>query len=173
MTGCLSNSRAVDAVRCAVEIQRGITVRNANVPPDKRIEFRMGINIGDVIEDAGDVFGDGVNVAARLEGIAPRGGICISRHVLDIIEGKVELACRELGRQNLKNIARPVEVYGVDIDGEGSLAARVLAQSDLKQDVRYCTAQLHCCRWRSPSLCKSRSRTTADAIGSLDGSSGI
>jgi class 3 adenylate cyclase/pimeloyl-ACP methyl ester carboxylesterase len=130
----------VDAVKCAVEIQRHMAVRNANVSLDKRIEFRMGINIGDVIEDAGDVFGDGVNVAARLEGIAPRGGICISRHVLDLVEGKVELACRELGRQNLKNIARPIEVYGVDVDGEGSLAARVLAESDLQQDVRYCTA---------------------------------
>lgn len=130
----------VDAVKCAIEIQRGMAGRNADISPDKRIEFRMGINIGDVIEDAGDVFGDGVNVAARLEAIAPRGGICISRHVLDLIEGKIEFPFRELGRQNLKNIARPIEVYDVDINGEGSLAARILAESDLNQDVRYCTA---------------------------------
>jgi hypothetical protein len=96
----------------------------------------MGINIGDVIEDDGDV-NDGVNVAARLEGIAPRGGICISRQVLDLIEGKVDLACRELGRQKLKNIARPVEVYGIDLYGEG---ARILADFDLKQEIRYCSA---------------------------------
>jgi pimeloyl-ACP methyl ester carboxylesterase len=100
----------------------------------------MGINIGDVIEDAGDVFGDGVNVAARLEGIAARGGICISRQVRDLIEGKVKITCRELGRQNLKNIARPIEVYGVEIHDGDSLAARVLAKSDLKQEVRYCSA---------------------------------
>lgn len=130
----------VDAVKCAMEIQRGMAVRNANVTPDKRIEFRMGINIGDVIQDAGDVFGDGVNVAARLEGIATRGGICISRQVLDLIEGKVDVSCRELGRQNLKNIARPIEVYGIDIHDGGSLAARVLAEADLKQEVRYCSA---------------------------------
>jgi class 3 adenylate cyclase/pimeloyl-ACP methyl ester carboxylesterase len=130
----------VDAVKCAVEIQRCMAACNADISSDRRIEFRMGINIGDVIEDAGDVFGDGVNVAARLEGIAPRGGICISGNVLDLLEGKVKLPCRELGRQNLKNIARPIEVYDVDIDGEGSLAARVLAESDLKQHVRYCTA---------------------------------
>ena len=131
---------AVDAVRCALEVQRGMAVHNATVKPETRIEFRMGINIGDVIEDAGDVFGDGVNVAARLEGIAARGGICISRQVLDLVEGKVEMSFRELGRQNLKNIARPIEVYGVDIDKGGSLAERVLAQSDLKQEVRYCSA---------------------------------
>jgi class 3 adenylate cyclase/pimeloyl-ACP methyl ester carboxylesterase len=129
----------VDAVKCAVEIQRGMVARNAAVSPDMRIEFRMGINIGDVIEDEGDVFGDGVNVAARLEGISARGGICISRQVLDLIDGKVDIACRELGRQNLKNIARPVEVYGIDLDGKGSLADRFLANSDLRQEVRYCT----------------------------------
>lgn len=130
----------VDAVKCALEIQRAMAVRNAKVNSEKRIEFRMGINIGDVIEDAGDVFGDGVNVAARLESIAARGGICISRQVLELIEGKVEISCRELGRQNLKNIARPIEVYGVDVHSGGSLAARVLANSDLKQEVRYCSA---------------------------------
>jgi class 3 adenylate cyclase len=90
----------VEAVKCAVEVQRGMATRNLAIAPDKRVEFRMGINIGDVIEDAGDVFGDGVNVAARLEGIAPRGGVCISRQVLDLVEGKIDLHCRELGRHS-------------------------------------------------------------------------
>src|SRR3974390_2616646 len=125
-----TESSQKDAFRS--QSQRGMAVRNAEISPEKRIEFRMGINIGDVIEDDGDVFGDGVNVAVRLEGISARGGICISRQVLDLIEGKVDIACRELGRQNLKNIARPIEVYGIDLAGEGSLAARLLANSDLK-----------------------------------------
>ncbi len=133
-------SSVVEAVRCAVEVQRGMAERNAEVPQDKRIEFRVGINIGDIIEDGGDIFGDGVNVAARLEGIADRGGICISRHVLDQVEGKLDLTFRELGRQNLKNIARPVEVYAINLDAAGSPAARVLAGANLKQEIRYCKA---------------------------------
>jgi class 3 adenylate cyclase/pimeloyl-ACP methyl ester carboxylesterase len=131
---------AVDAVRCALEIQRGMVERNATVPVEKRIEFRIGINVGDVIEDGGDIFGDGVNVAARLESIAIRGGICISQQVLDQVEGKLELQLRELGRQNLKNISRPIEVYAIDIDAAGSPASRVLTAANLKQDIRYCRA---------------------------------
>jgi class 3 adenylate cyclase/pimeloyl-ACP methyl ester carboxylesterase len=130
----------VEAVKCAVEVQRGMAARNAAIASDRRVEFRIGINIGDVIEDAGDVFGDGVNVAARLEGIAPRGGICVSRQVLDLVEGKIDLDCRELGRQSLKNIARPVEVFSIDLHNEGSLADRVLAESALEQRVQYAMA---------------------------------
>jgi class 3 adenylate cyclase/pimeloyl-ACP methyl ester carboxylesterase len=133
-------SSVVDAVRCALDIQRGMAERNANVPQEKRIEFRVGINIGDIIEDGGDIFGDGVNVAARLEGIADRGGICISRQALEQVEGKLDLAFRELGRQNLKNIAKPVEVYAIKLDEAGSPAARVLASANLKQEIRYCKA---------------------------------
>src|SRR5712671_1235145 len=125
---------AVDAVRCAVEVQRAMIDRNASVPSEQRIEFRVGINVGDIIEDEGDIFGDGVNVAARLEGIALRGGICISRQVLDQIEGKLKLQFRELGRQNLKNIARPIEVFAIDLDEAGSPASRVLNAASLKQD---------------------------------------
>src|SRR4051812_9366868 len=131
---------AVDAVRCAVEVQRAMVGRNASVPSEQRIEFRVGINVGDVIEDDGDIFGDGVNVAARLEGIAVRGGICISRQVLDQVEGKLKLQFRELGRQNLKNISRPIEVYAIDLDKGGSPASRVLSAANLKQDIRYCRA---------------------------------
>jgi class 3 adenylate cyclase/pimeloyl-ACP methyl ester carboxylesterase len=131
---------AVDAVQCAVDIQRGMVERNAGVPLEDRIEFRVGINVGDIIEDKGDIFGDGVNVAARLESIAVRGGICISQQVVDQIEGKLKLQCRELGRQNLKNISRPIEVYSVNLDEGGSAAARVLTAANLKQDIRYCRA---------------------------------
>ena len=81
-------SSVVDAVRCAVDVQRGIAERNAGVPQEKRIEFRIGVNVGDVIIDCGDIFGDGVNVAARLEGVAEPGGICVSGQVMEHIEGQ-------------------------------------------------------------------------------------
>lgn len=139
--GLLSEfASAVDAVRCAVEIQREMITRNTSVPAQSRLEFRIGINVGDVIEDGSEIFGDGVNVAARLESIAPCGGVCISRQVLDQIEGKLKLEFREMGRQNLKNIARPIEVYAVNLDGAASKAARILTDANLKQDIRYCKA---------------------------------
>jgi adenylate cyclase len=103
----------VEALRCAVEVQRGMAERNAEVPQDKRIEFRVGIHQGDVIIEGGDIFGDGVNVAARLEGIAERGGICVSGRVQEDAEGKLELAFEDAGEQQLKNISRPVRVYRV------------------------------------------------------------
>lgn len=131
---------AVEAVRCAVEIQRTMITRNANVPAESRLEFRIGINVGDVIEDGSEIFGDGVNVAARLESIAPRGGICISRQVLDQIEGKLKLQFREMGRQNLKNIARPIEVFAIDLDGATSKSAHILTRANLQQEIRYCKA---------------------------------
>ena len=131
---------AVETVRCAVEIQRAMITRNTNVPDESRLEFRIGINIGDVIEDGSEIFGDGVNVAARLESIAPSGGVCISRQALDQIEGKLKLQFRELGRQNLKNISRPIEVFAVELDSGGSNAARILTGANLKQEIRYCKA---------------------------------
>src|SRR6202022_2320572 len=131
---------AVEAVRCAAEIQHGMIDRNADVPTEKRSEFRIGIHVGDIIEDDGDIFGDGVNVAARLENMAVRGGICVSRQALDPIEGKVRTHFRELGRQNLKNIARPIEVYAIDFDEAGPPASRVLTAANLKEDIRYCRA---------------------------------
>ena len=130
----------VDAVNCGIDIQRAMAKRNCGLSFDDRIEYRVGLNIGDVIEDAGDLYGDGVNVAARLEAIAESGGICISGQVLEQIEGKVEVVCRGLGRKSLKNIDRPVEVFGINLDDEGSAAARFLAHSDLKQEISYCTA---------------------------------
>jgi adenylate cyclase len=106
----------VDAVRCALDVQRGMAERNAEVPQDKRIEFRIGINVGDVMIDRGDIFGDGVNVAARLEGIAEPGGICISGRVFEDIQGKLDVAFEDAGEQRLKNIERPVRVFRVALD---------------------------------------------------------
>ena len=105
----------VDAVRCAVDIQRAMPDRNAEVPSDKKIELRIGINVGDIIVDGDDIFGDGVNVAARLESISESGGICISDVVHQQVSGRVEAMFADLGEQNLKNIARPVRVYRLDL----------------------------------------------------------
>ena len=103
----------VDALRCAVEVQREMTGRNAGVPPDNRIELRIGINVGDIVVEDGDIFGDGVNVAARLEALAEPGGICVSARVQEDAAGKLDLAFEDIGEQQLKNIARPVRVYRV------------------------------------------------------------
>jgi class 3 adenylate cyclase len=101
----------VDALRCATEMQVGMAERNAMVPTDKRIEFRIGINVGDVVVEDGDIFGDSVNVAARLEGLAAPGGICVSARVQEDAAGRLVLAFEDTGEQALKNIARPVRVY--------------------------------------------------------------
>ena len=100
----------VDAVRCAVEVQRGMAERNAGTPAEKRIEFRVGINLGDVIAERDDIFGDGVNVAARLEALAEPGGICVSRVVRDQVRDRLDYTFDDLGEQHVKNIARPVRV---------------------------------------------------------------
>src|SRR5262249_9139069 len=102
---------AVDAVRCALEIQRTIAERRIDTPNDRRIEFRIGINVGDIIIDDGDIFGDDVNVAARLEGLAEPGGICVSGRVQEDVQGKVDINFDYAGEQQLKNISRPVRVY--------------------------------------------------------------
>ena len=101
----------VDALHAAIAVQAGMAERNAAVPQDQRIEFRMGLNVGDVVVENGDIFGDGVNVAARLEGLAEPGGICVSARVQEDATGKLELHFEDMGEQQLKNIARPVRVY--------------------------------------------------------------
>jgi adenylate cyclase len=103
----------VDALRCAVEVQREMTGRSTGVPNDSRIEFRIGINVGDIVVEDGDIFGDGVNVAARLEGLAEPGGICVSARVQEDAAGKLDLAFEDIGEQQLKNIARLVRAYRV------------------------------------------------------------
>jgi len=112
----------VDAVRCAVEVQRDMAERNADMPADHRIEFRMGINLGDIIKDGRDIYGDGVNVAARLEALAEPGGICVSRVVRDQVRGKLDFTFEDRGEQRVKNIARPLRVYRVRL-GERPAAA--------------------------------------------------
>ena len=106
-------SSVVDTVRCAVEMQRGMAERNAGTPLEKRIEFRAGINLGDVIVEAEDIFGDGVNIAARLEALAEPGGVLVSNTVHDQVRDRLLLAFEDLGEQQVKNIARPVRVYRV------------------------------------------------------------
>src|SRR5262249_42152544 len=103
----------VDALHCAVEVQREMTRRNTGVPSDSRIEFRIGINMGDIVVEDGDIFGDGVNVAARLEALADAGGICVAARVQEDAAGKLDLVFDDIGEQRLKNIARPVRVYRV------------------------------------------------------------
>jgi len=108
---------AVDAVRCAIEIQRAMATRNAAIPEDRRIEFRIGINVGDIIIDEGDIYGDGVNIAARVESLASPGEVCLSDNAYQQIKGKLAFDVSDLGEQRLKNIAQPVRVYGVRLDG--------------------------------------------------------
>jgi TolB-like protein/class 3 adenylate cyclase/tetratricopeptide (TPR) repeat protein len=108
---------AVDAVECAVAIQRGVAEREAAEPDDRRIRFRIGINIGDIILEEGDIYGDGVNIAARLEGLAEPGGICIARNVHDQIKAKLAFPFGPMGQHRVKNIAEPVEVWRVGLDG--------------------------------------------------------
>src|SRR5215469_9236369 len=110
--GLLSEfASVVDAVRCAVEVQREMATRNADVPAERRIDFRIGINLGDIMIDENDIFGDGVNVAARLEALAEPGGICISRVVRDQVRDKLAIPFEDMGEQQVKNIARPVRAY--------------------------------------------------------------
>jgi adenylate cyclase len=124
----------VDAVRCAVEVQREMASRNAGVPEDTRIQFRMGINLGDIIKDGRDIYGDGVNVAARLEALAEPGGICVNRVVRDQVRDKLDFGFEDAGEQRVKNIARPLRVYhvrpGQRADEEMSAAQPPLALPD-------------------------------------------
>src|ERR1700739_2591888 len=106
----------VDAVRCAVEVQREMIARNAAAPAECRIEFRMGINVGDIIIEDGDIFGDGVNIAARLETLAEPGGICLSAAAQEQVRARLDIAFDDLGEQQVKNITRPVRPYRVALD---------------------------------------------------------
>ena len=113
----------VDAVHCAVEIQRRMSELNANVPYDRRIEFRIGVNLGDVIVEPNDIYGDGVNVAARLEGLADPGGLCISHTAYDQVRDKIAYPFVDQGEQTVKNISRPVRVYALSADAVAAMPA--------------------------------------------------
>ena len=115
--GALVEFRSVvDAVRCAVEIQRGMIERNSGVAPEQRIEFRIGVHLGDVVEEAdGDLMGDGVNIAARLEGVAAPSAICLSEDAYRQVTGRLDMEVTDLGPTQLKNIERPIRVYSLQV----------------------------------------------------------
>ena len=126
----LEFASVVDAVRCAVDVQREMAERNADVPPDHRIELRMGINVGDIIRDGRDIYGDGVNVAARLEALAEPGGICVSRVVRDQVRDKLAFSFEDMGEQQVKNIARPIRVHRILLgEAKGPFEATAGGQS--------------------------------------------
>jgi adenylate cyclase len=110
----------VDAVQCAVAVQKEISARNTELPENRRMQFRIGINLGDVIQEEERIYGDGVNIAARIEGLAPPGGICISRTTYDQIKNKLNLGYEYLGEHSFKNIAEPVRVYRVLMEPEAA-----------------------------------------------------
>ncbi len=117
----------VDAVRCAIEVQNGLVERNAGLPPERRIEFRVGIHLGDVVEESdGDLMGDGVNIAARLEGIAAPGAICLSEDAYRQVSGRLDMAVTDLGLTQLKNIERSIRVYSLNV-GQSAQPKPVLA----------------------------------------------
>ena len=134
---------AIDATRCAVQTQQGMAKRNENVPADQRIDMRIGIHIGDIIIEEGDIFGDGVNVAARLEGIAQPGGISISEDAWRQVQGKVTANFVDTGEQRLKNIPRPVRVYCLNL----------MEKAPLSRPPRRChhlsSRRSRCCRSRT------------------------
>src|SRR3989440_10334120 len=115
--GALVEFRSVvDAVRCAIEVQNAMIERNAGLPPERRIEFRVGIHLGDVVEESdGDLMGDGVNIAARLEGIAAPGAICLSEDAYRQVKGRLDVAVTDLGPTQLKNIAEPIRAYSLQV----------------------------------------------------------
>ena len=140
----------IDAVRCAIEVQSGMVERNAGLPPERRIEFRIGIHLGDVVEESdGDLMGDGVNIAARLEGICEVGGVCISEDAYRQVRDKIKEQFVDLGEQALKNIARPMRAYQVKPDP----AKRKPRQPQLKRHRRDWLCQI------SPRLQSCRFRT--------------
>jgi adenylate cyclase len=125
----------VDAVRCAIEVQNGMLERNAGVPPERRIEFRVGIHLGDVVEESdGDLMGDGVNIAARLEAIAKPGAICLSEDAYRQVKSRLDLAVSDLGATLLKNIAEPIRVYSLEVGvpAQAKLTAAAKASEQAK-----------------------------------------
>ena len=115
----------VDAVRCAVDVQREMNERNTSVPAESCIKFRIGINVGDIIIDRRDIYGDGVNVAARLEALAEPGGICVSQVVRDQVRDKLNFAFEDMGEQQVKNIARPISAHRIRVRPGGGRSERL------------------------------------------------
>src|SRR5271168_4586848 len=132
--GALVEFRSVvEAVRCAVAIQNAMIERNVGISPDQRIEFRIGIHLGDVVEESdGDLMGDGVNIAARLEGAAAPGAICLSEDAYRQVKGRLDFAVTDLGQMRLKNIARPIRVYSLQVGAPGRAKAAAVERSTPK-----------------------------------------
>jgi adenylate cyclase len=146
---------AVDAVRCAIEIQSGMNERYAGVPAEWRIEFRCGIHVGDVVEESdGDLMGDGVNIAARLEGIAKPGSIALSEDAYRQVKSRLDMAVNDLGNKGLKKIAEPVRVYSLDVGKPAQSKASVGKARSIRWR----------CRWRRLALCLCW-RSSAAALG--------
>src|SRR4051794_31385367 len=158
----------VDAVACAVKIQRSMVGRNAGIAAERQVVFRIGINVGDIIIDGDDIFGDGVNIAARLETLCEPGGVCISRAANDQIRDKLSMAFADLGEQAVKNISRAVGVFGLTASDIEALPASVgttaetveAAASAYEQQIRFCQskdgAQLaYACVGKGPALVKT------------------
>src|SRR5271165_1633589 len=144
----------VDAVRCAIEVQRGLVERNAGVPAERRIEFRVGIHLGDVVEESdGDLMGDGVNIAARLEGVCAPGAICLSEDAYRQVKGRLDLAVRDLGPTQLKNIAEPIRAYSLEV-GVPAQAKPAPAPAPEKSAPRLSRSSC-----RSPTSAATRSRS--------------
>jgi len=121
---------AVEAVQCAVDLQQAMAVANRELPDNRQIMLRIGINLGDVIVEGSDLYGDGVNIAARLEALADPGGVFVSRTVFNHVRGKVKLGFEDLGEKRLKNIAEPLRIYRLRPDGQELIERRALALPD-------------------------------------------
>ena len=148
----------VNAVRCAIEVQNGLIERNAGLPPERRIEYRVGIHLGDVVEEAdGDLMGDGVNIAARLEGVCEPGAICLSEDAYRQVKARLDLAVTDLGPTQLKNIAEPIRVFSLQV---GAPAAAKPAPPDPPLEKSTPAAPLH----RGSALRQSRRRPGAGAF---------
>ena len=150
---CIEFRSVVDAVRCAIEVQAGLVERNAGLPPERRIEFRVGIHLGDVVEESdGDLMGDGVNIAARLESICEPGSICLSEDAYRQVKGQLELAVADLGPTHLKNIGEPIRIYSLDVGRPAKSAPSPAPENQPRR-----ASRSSCCR--SPTSAAARSRS--------------
>ena len=153
----------VDAVRCAIEVQNGMVERNAGLPPERRIEFRVGIHLGDVVEETdGDLMGDGVNIAARLEGVCEPGAICLSEDAYRQVSGRLDMVVADLGPTQLKNIERPIRVYSLQV---GIPAQAKPPEAKGRSRLALLAAGI-AARYRSPRW-PSRPRAGTDSCGRL------
>ena len=147
----------VDAVRCAIEMQNGLIERNAGLPPERRIEFRVGVHLGDVVEETdGDLMGDGVNIAARLEGIARPGAIALSEDAYRQVKGRLDLSVSDLGHKELKNIAEPIRVYSLEVGMPAEAKPVPLEAAAAKGPARRASRSSSC---PSPISAAARSRS--------------